>query len=238
MNVDRRGLRGSRWASAPITDRTPGRRLHSRALAVRKQLGHDDGTTLIELMVGMVLMSIFLAIFTGAVVMMNTAMNKSQAVNRSASQLDAAFHELDTLVRYAAAISTPGVGTSGNWYVEIRTTNSGLPVCSQLRVESTGQQLQRRTWEVGGASVSALSPWVPIASGIANGRAGSGPTSQPFYLVPVRATTILQQLTFNLAAQSGAGGAQSISTSSFTLTASNSVSPTPTPPICQEQGRP
>jgi hypothetical protein len=195
----------------------------------------DDGTTLIELMVGMVLMSIFLAMFTGAIVMMNSAMNKSQAVNLTASQLNIAFNRLDTLVRYAAVVGTPGVGSVGDWYVELRTTYSGNPRCTQLRVDSVTQQLQVREWDVPNAVTSRLEPrWVPIASGIVNGRAVSGPASQPFYLVPMPANMELQQLRFNLAAQS----AQSISKSSFTVTAANSALPLPVSPICREWGRP
>jgi type II secretory pathway pseudopilin PulG len=208
-----------------------------------RRLDGDDGTTLIELMVGMVLMSIFLAMFTGAVVMMNTAMNKSQAVTLTASQLDGAFHHLDRLVRYAAAISPPGLATtgiraSGDWYVELSTTNSGRQVCTQLRVDTVAEQLQQRTWEVRAAVAAKPGSWVPISSGISNGGAVKGPTSQPFYLVPVRANTMYQQMTFNLAARSGSGAAQSMSTSSFSVTATNSSMPPPISPVCQEWGRP
>jgi len=204
----------------------------------RGRMSGDSGTTLIELMVGMVLISVFLAMFTGAIVMMNTAMNKSQAVNLTASQLNTAFHSLDELVRYAAAISTPGLASSGDWYVELSTTHSGLPVCTQLRVDSAAQQLQRRTWEVRGASTSKPSRWVPVSSGISNGHAVAGPTSQPFYLVPIRPNSVFQQLSFNLASQSGSGAIQSISTSSFSVTATNSSLPLPSSAICQELGRP
>ena len=76
-------------------------------------MSRDDGTTLVELMVGMVLMSIFLAMFTGAVVMMNGAMNKAQAVNQSASQLNAAFLNVSTTVQYALHQS-PWPGRAGS----------------------------------------------------------------------------------------------------------------------------
>jgi len=203
-----------------------------------RRFSRDDGTTMIELVVGMVLMSIFLAMFTGAIVMMNSAMNKSQAVNVTASELNGAFRSLDTLVRGAAAVSIPGVANSGDWYVELSTTSSGLQTCTQLRVHIPAEQLQQRTWEVRGAVATKLSPWAPISSGISNGRAVSGPTSQPFYLIPVRANTVFQQLSFNLASQSGSGTAQSISTSSFSVAALNSSAALNNSGTCQEQGRP
>lgn len=211
---------------------------NSRAGRLRQRMSRDEGTTLIELMVGMMLMTVFMAMFTGAVVMMNNAMNKSQAVNLTASQLNVAFHNLDSIVRYAAAISTPGVGTSGDWYVELRTTYTGTPVCTQLRVGITSQQLQRRTWSVVNADASKPTDWTPISSGISNGGAAGGPATQPFYLKAPLPTTQFQQLTVNLVAQSGSGRSFTNSTSSFTLTAMNSTVPAPTSPICQEQGRP
>jgi hypothetical protein len=201
-------------------------------------MSQDAGTSLIELMVGMTLMIIFMGMFTGAVVMMNSAMNKSQAVNLSSSQLSIAFNNLDTTVHYAAFISTPGVGTSGDWYVELRVTNTGAEVCNQLRVDITTQQMQRRTWTVVNAVASTPSAWVPITSGISNGGAVSGAATQPFYLVPVGANTVFQQLTVNLISPAGPASSPTNSTSSFTFTAVNSTVPAPTASICQQQGRP
>ena len=201
----------------------------------------DDGTTLIELMVGMTIMSIFLAMFTGAILMMNGAMNKSQAVNLSSSQLNIAFTNLDNLVRYAAFISTPKVGTSGDWYVELRVTTTGTEVCNQLRVDIASQQLQRRTWTVANAVASAPGPWVPIASGISNGGAAAGPTTQPFYLVPPTGNAALQQLTINLIAPAGPASSVTNSMATFTFTAVNSsvgAIGAASTQICQQQGQP
>ena len=212
-----------------------------------RRIGQDAGTTLVELMVGMTLMIIFMGMFTGAVVMMNSAMNKSQAVNMTASQLNVAFLSLDKSVRYAAAISTPGQGTpgTGDWYVELRVTSTGAEVCNQVRVDIGSQQLQSRTWTVVNAVSSTPTGWLPISSGISNGAAAVGASTQPFFLVPappdpsaVLQNTRFQQLRVNLIAPAGSGSALTNSTSSFTFTALNSVIPAPTTPICQQQGRP
>ena len=204
---------------------------------MRRRISRDEGTTLIELMVGMTLMVVFMAMFTGAIVMMNSAMNKSQAVNLTSSQLNVAFLNLDDTVRYASFISTPGKGKSGDWYVELRSTNRGAETCTQLRVNTAAQQLQRRTWTVVNTIASTPSAWVPIASGISAGGADGGPT-QPFALVPLRANAASQQLTITLISPSGSGSSLTNSTSSATFTALNSVVPVPTEPICQQQGRP
>lgn len=200
-------------------------------------VGSDDGTSLIELMVAMMLMTVFLAMFTTAIVAMNRAENKTESVSLASSQLNQAFLALDKTVRYSSAISPPGTGTLGDWYVELRATSGGSEVCTQLRIDT--QQLQRRTWTVTNSVGSAPTPWAPLSSYVANGGAASGP-AQPFLLVaPVVAnSTGFQQLTFNLATLSGGGTTQTRSTSSFTFTATNSTIPPPTAPICQEQGRP
>lgn len=207
----------------------------SGAARLRQRMSRDEGTSLVELMVGMTLMVVFMGMFTGAVVMMNQAMNKSQAVNLSATQLNVAFLSLDKTVRYAAAIGKPGQGTSGSgdWYVELRVTNTGAEVCNQLRVDIVSQQLQSRTWTVVNALASTPSVWVPISSGVSNGAAVSGAATQPFYLVPVLANAVFQQLTVNLISPAGSGSSVTNSVSSFTFTALNSTVPAPTAPICQ-----
>ena len=201
---------------------------------VRAQLRADDGTTLMELVVGMAIMALFMGMFTGAVVMMNSALNKAQAVNSSSTQLNNAFLALDRTVRYAAAISTPGVGPSGDSYVEIRTLASGSEKCTQLQADVATKQLRRRTWDV--PLVGGTPAWVPVASEITNGAVTSG-ADKPFQLKTAGRNVTLQQLAVNLVSSSGFGTAQTPSRSSFSFTALNSTIPVPVAPICQQQGR-
>lgn len=201
---------------------------------VRTRLRADDGTTLMELVVGMAIMTIFMGMFTGAVVMMNSAVNKAQAVNSSSSQLNNAFLTLDRTVRYAAAISTPGVGPSGDSYVEFRTLASGSEECTQLQADVATKQLRRRTWKV--PLVGGTPAWVSLASEITNGAVTTG-ADKPFQLKTAGRNVTLQQLAVNLVSPSGAGKAQTTSRSSFSFTALNSTIPVPKAPICQQQGR-
>lgn len=215
-----------------------------------RRLRGDAGTSLTELVVGMSVLSIFLAMFTGAVVMLNQATNKSQAITLSSQQLNQAFLSLDKMVRYAAAISTPGCAgtttaaqgcdgtTSGDWYVELRTTNTGVEVCTQLRVDITTQQLQKRNWNA--ASLPTIAPpFTPMASGVTNVSVAAGSTDQPFALVAPSTTAPYQQLTLNLVAVSGSASTQATtSRSKSTFAALNSSIPAPTSPICQQEGRP
>ena len=203
----------------------------------RRRLAQDEGTTLVELMVGMMLMVTFMGMFTTAIVLMSNSMNKAQAINLSSSQLNIAFSNLDKTVRYAAAITSPGIGTpSGDWYVEIRTTNTGSEVCTQLRVDIASQQLQDRTWTVVNTVASAPSAWIPIASGMSNGAAAAGSPLQPFVLIPPSTNVVFQQLTVNLVSPAGNGAGQTTSMSTFSFTALNSTA-TSAASACQQQGR-
>ena len=182
--------------------------------------------------------------FTAAVIVLNQATNKTEAVNLTFAQLNQAFLNLDKTVRYATAISTPGCGgglapvcngtTSGDWYVELRsTTSTGLEQCTQLRVDITTQQLQQRTWFPAAPTTTAPN-FIPLASGITNGAVATGSTDQPFALVTPGVTVPYQQLTINLVAVSGSASTQATtSRSKSTFSALNSSIPPPTSPFCQ-----
>ncbi len=211
--------------------------LRARHRAVRNS--DDRGVTLVETVVAMTIMTIFGGIFTGAVVAMSNATGKAEATARSADALNQAFLSLDELVRYASAISVPGVseaGGTGYWYVELRATHSGTETCTQLRIDTAARQLQERTWTVG--DPSSLTTFRPLASGITNGGAAAGSTEQPFVLLPPSGTSTSQQLSVTLTALSVSGSTATTSRSSFGFTAANSTSPTPSGSSCQQAGRP
>ena len=192
----------------------------------------DAGTTLMELIVGMVLMAIFMAMFTGAIVAMTSTANKVEAVTIATSQTNQAFLTLDKQVRYAVVITPPGQSTiSGDWYVEYEYAKSDPAsptvtyTCAQLRVDQSSQQLQERTGAPGASTPSA---WIPLASNIVNGAATAGSTTVPF-TVPVPASgasTTFQRLSITLVATAGSSS-PSTTQSQVTFTALNSTAPLP-----------
>lgn len=205
-----------------------GELLRRRMRRVRE--GAEAGFSMIEMVVGMAIMGIFMAIFTGALISMFSAANSSQALSNSSQQLNVAFQQLDKLVRYASYIAVPGQGTDGNWYVEIELTAQPPSMCYQLRVNKTADQLQMRNWNVtaGGAPTS----WSPLASYVTNGGAAPG-ASQPFVLTVANATVTSEQLGFNLTAADGNGSGNTASTSTnVTFTALNTSQKTPTSGTC------
>lgn len=206
----------------------------------RLRHGAERGTSLVEVVVAMTIMVICGGIFTGAVVTLYSVTNRAQAVTNSATQTNQAYQALDKLVRYAAAVTNPGfgagVGTAKYWYVELRDTTSGSEVCTQLRLNTSNEQLQRRTWDA--SSQTTLTPWVQISSGITNGAAAVGSSEQPFLLVAPAPTADHQQLRFTMVSTSGPLSSPAKSTTSVVITALNSTIPAPTGSICQQAGRP
>lgn len=207
---------------------------------LRSRLQGDSGTTLMELIVGMALTMIFGGIFTTAIVSMTSTSNKAQALANTSSQLSSAYLRLDKTIRYASAISTPGqstgAGSTGDWYVEIQTTNTGTAQCSQFRVEQTAQQLQVRTWTPVNSVATGLTSWLPLASYITNGGASSTSPNVPFSFPTALASVNFQQLQINLTSISG--NPVSSSSSSITFPAINSSTSATNSTVCQEAGRP
>lgn len=202
----------------------------------RTDLRDDRGTTLLELAVAMTIMMIFLGIFTGAIVVISKSQAKTTSVTQTSQQLNQAFLWLDKNVRYAAGITTPGRGSPSNdWYVELRNTTSGTEVCTQVRLDITKGQMQRRSWTPSGGSATNLSGWVPMGSGFTNGNVAAGNQDQPFTSPSVATDSRrYQQLTVVLVNTSGT----TTTRTSLNFTAINSTLPKSSAPVCQEAGRP
>lgn len=195
---------------------------------LRRRLAEDErGTTMMEMVVGMTILAIFMSMFTTAIFMMTRTANKVQSVTGTASQVNQAFLKLDKLVRYASAVSTPGTGTSGDKYVELRFTNTGSESCTQLRFDGPTQQLQQRSWTVNSSgNASTASAWLPMASSIATGS----------FTQPADPAALYQQLTVSVSATTGSTQ-PSTTTSAMTFTALNS-NLSQTGSVCGQQGRP
>lgn len=190
---------------------------------------------MIEVVVGLTLMAVFMTMFTAAIATMYRSANKVESLNQTSSQLNIAFDKLDASARYASAISTPG-RSGGAWYVELRTTNTGSPVCTQLRVNPGVQQVQVRTWSTPLAAGAGAPAWSTLANAITNGGATPGAT-QPFTLLPPDPTVPFQQLQVHLESSSGNGSSATSSVSEVRFTAVNSGSSTLGAGVCTDVAR-
>jgi prepilin-type N-terminal cleavage/methylation domain-containing protein len=204
----------------------------------RRRVDGDDGMTLMELMVGMGIMTIFMAIFTTAVVAMFSSTSKTQAVKNSSTELNTVFDRLDRQVRYASAIDQPIQTTISptnvEWSVAFRTddpTSTTSATCNELKIRQvaggTSQQLVARNWTRttntdGTTSASNVSAWSQLAGGITLTDL-TGTTVTPFALPAPTDGITAQRLSLKLAAVDGNGKAKATSFSQITFSALNST---------------
>jgi prepilin-type N-terminal cleavage/methylation domain-containing protein len=190
----------------------------------------DRGMSMVELTVGMVVMSVMMAMFMTSVVQIFRAANKTDNIATSQSQISIAFQRLDTEIRYAEGLSTPT--TSAPWYVEFVTAATGTAICTQLWLDTTAGQLKRRTWTQGGSYSRIVG--VPLASGITPTAGGGPPAGQPFRVLSPDTTYNVQRLQLRLTATTGGGTSGSTQNLDVTFTAMNTSMSTASTTVCTE----
>jgi type II secretory pathway pseudopilin PulG len=206
-----------------------------KATLRRRSRNSDEGTSLIELLVVMIIFTMIMAIITTAIVNM---VHQSQKESGQTNNLNASrkvITLLDHSVRYANAITLPGTGTDGNTYVEFRTGNTGQQqTCTQWRYVTVGGKLQWRTWQppLSGTGTVTATGWATAAIGIS--KVGATPI---FSVSPSSSADAKEELDVTFTSTSGAPVTSSASQD--TITAINSSSPSPpTTATCTEVGRP
>jgi Tfp pilus assembly protein PilW len=206
-----------------------------RATLRRRLRNSDEGTSLIELLVVSIVFMMILAIITSAILTMT---RQTQTETGQANNLDASrkvISLLDHSVRYANAVTAPGTGTDGSYYVEWQTGNAGQQqTCTQWRwVPATGA-MQWRTWQpplTPPGSVTATA-WATAALGFS--QVGATPI---FSVGASNAADTKEELTVQFTATSGVRPTSSAN--QVTLTAINSAtSSPPTTATCTQVGRP
>jgi prepilin-type N-terminal cleavage/methylation domain-containing protein len=191
------------------------------------------GFTIIELMVALMIFSIFLAIITTSILALTRSSSRIQVAAVSTNQELAVFQRLDHQIRYADGINVQGTGPSGKVYIEFRTpansTASGVTLCTQWRYDPVGATIASRTWTDGLFS-STQSVWNVQLTNVAN----DGGASYPFNFVPPDSIgRFLQEMTLTLDAGNTVVKGAAIST---TFVARNSVPTNPGGPYCSAAG--
>jgi prepilin-type N-terminal cleavage/methylation domain-containing protein len=129
----------------------------------------DAGMSLTELIIAMAIFTIVITVFTGGLMTMARSTARTFEVTDASNSLRTTFQHLDRQIRYASSINSPGVGSSGSWYVEFLTTSvpdGELPICTQWRYDPTAETLAYRTWR--DDSSSAVSNWRVVAEDVRN----------------------------------------------------------------------
>ena len=175
------------------------------AVLARVRRGKTDlqsGFTLIELMVAMLVFSIFLAIVITSILGLTKSASRIQVAAVSSNQELAVFSSLDRQIRYADGINAQG--SSANYtYFEFRTpsdsTASNLTTCTQWRYDPTLRTIANRTWTDG--NLGSATPWHVILNNVAN----DGGPDYPFKFINASAGgSSLEELQLSLDAGSSA----------------------------------
>ncbi len=182
--------------------------------------GTDDGFSLTELIIAMLIFSIFITILLSSILGITRASNKAQVVAQTSSGVLSVFQTMDRQIRYADAINFQGAGPSGAQYVEFRTpaasSPSGVAMCTQWRFVPSTQTIQSRTWT---ESATPGTAWITNLTNVVN----DGGSNYPFQLIPASAAvgaSLYQQLKLTVDAGNSPVSGASIST---TFVARNSV---------------
>lgn len=170
------------------------------ALKLRLRHGRaDQGFTVIELMVAMLIFSIFLSIMITSIIALTRGANRIKVAAVSTNQELAVFQRLDRQIRYADGLNAQGAGAFGSIYFEFRTPDdsapTGVTTCTQWRYDPTAMTLASRSWPDG--NLSAATPWNVQLGNIAN----DGGANYPFQYIPPSGSgngSTLQELTMTL----------------------------------------
>jgi prepilin-type N-terminal cleavage/methylation domain-containing protein len=208
--------------------------------AVRRRIatvcGDDSGFSMIEVVVVMVIMSIVLIIFTTGVTQAFSAESKVDTASSAEGQLLTAFQRLDKEVRYSSGISSPGT-QAGDPVVEFLSVFSGTAICTEVRLHTSTQQLQQRTWT---QNTTPLVPgaWQQLAFNVS----AATPTTTgstivtvaPFATIGADSTFQFQRLEIAMSSKFGSNANATTKQSDITFTALNTTSATSSSTTCTE----
>lgn len=125
----------------------------------------DAGSSLVEVMASLAVMSIVMVVFAGSILQVYRTSAKTEAISIIQATLQNAFQRFDRELRYASWISQPGrVGTA--WYVEYAGYDGAT--CGQLRLETASTSPQNSPNDANGVlQWLTWSPATPPVAGTA-----------------------------------------------------------------------
>jgi type II secretory pathway pseudopilin PulG len=190
---------------------------------IKDRLADDSGTTMVELVVSLVIMSFMMAIFTTGIIQMYSAANKTESLSNAQSELNVTFLRMDKQVRYASGISQPQF-VNGSYYVSMLTTNTGANRCTAVKLDPDAAQLSTFTWDEDDA------PADPFWTVLANNVTPKG--AQPFTLWPANAVANFDRLQLTIQARTGDGTTGTTTDTDVTFTALNTSLETSSEFVC------
>jgi len=203
---------------------------------------HDDGFSLIELIVAMGIFLVFVSLFLGAVVGLARGTTKAQVTAEATTGVLLVFQSIDRQVRYADGINFPGT-SNGKTYIEFRTPAASAPskvtTCTQWRYDPAKAVIESRSWSEN--PVSVATPWAVKLATVAP----SSTPGYPFAMVPAGAAGSTKQQ-FVLTVKAGSESAAGVTDMSSSFFAKNTNTGSPgnaanaagasVSPVCQRPG--
>ena len=137
------------------------RPLMRRLWSLRSRMSADGGFTLLELIVAMLVFSIFTGMILATVIALAKGATRAQIVSESTAGVLVVFGQLDRQARYADSINYPGVGVAGMArYIEFHTSGSssltGVATCTQWRYTPSEGRIEERQWSDVAGSVPTV----------------------------------------------------------------------------------
>jgi prepilin-type N-terminal cleavage/methylation domain-containing protein len=156
----------------------------------------DQGFTLIEMMISLLVFAIFLSLLIGTIVGITRANTRVNVTAQTTSGILIVFQIFDRQIRYSDAINFPGAGTTSR-YIEFRTpatsSSTGNTMCTQWRFDPVAKTLSSRQWTDGNAA--SATAFVMRLSNVAD----DGGATYPFQLTPAsNAGSAMQQLVLSI----------------------------------------
>jgi type II secretory pathway pseudopilin PulG len=183
---------------------------------------------MLEMVVSMLILSVVMAGFMSAVIVMSRTTTTTRQVIDGSSQLRVVLDSLGRNLTAAVAVNAPTpVGQDLYVEFEVDAKQAGVPpLCTQWRYQPASGLIQQRTWDTVNPSASA---WTTRAANVVN----DVTTQPPFTVLAADSTHAAPRVLVDLRIHP-AGGPLSADGSAFVLR--NYVSGGPSP-VCTQVGR-
>ncbi|MFN8077498.1 MAG: type II secretion system protein [Kineosporiaceae bacterium] len=188
----------------------------------------DEGVSLIELLVVMMIFSVLLAIVFSVLIIASRDTRDNAARNEQVTQVRLGMMEIDRQVRSGNVISDPAAettassGVAANYSLRVYTQTDGVYHCVQWRVRfPTGKPglLEERSWTPLWASTGEVTTWRVVARDVV---APTGTAPKPFQKVTAAGGSKAQSIQVSLQVLSAGSRGRSTSLTSV-LTGRNTV---------------